>query len=247
MKITILIFNFICVQSRLVRLVAPTGHEPIKEWYDKSAKDQDHICPQCTGWNRVRVINEKGENLLRENDFVGCFSSLRYPLLTTQEENRYSVTYKWGMRWVASQPKVRNGQMFVSVKCDQLGPNYKNDLKYRWYSSLTGKSSYLTFNSTLRFKTTTDVYHVAAGDTIVPGGTSVSPSTQNLLSKSDDDVVSMRIAPCSECPDCSFNPVNEECQMETKASDCSDCKEPGCIFDTLQNTCVDSDPSNKVC
>ena len=244
MKIAILIlFHFVCVQSRLVRLVPPPGHEAIKEWYDKSAKDQDHVCPQCVGWNRIRVINDKGENLLRDNDFISCFSSLKHPLSATQEGDHYGVTYKWGMRWTASQPKIRNGQMFVSVKCDQLGPNYEDDLRYRWYSSLNGKSYYLMFNSTLRFTTTNDAYHIVANDTIVPGGTANTPSTQRLLSASDDDVVSMRVAPCSECPDCSFDPINEECQMETEPSECSDCLKTDCIFDTSKNTCIDKNPS----
>ena len=94
MKIALLIFHFICVQTRLVRLVAPAGHEAIQEWYDKSAKDQAHICPQCTGWNRVRVIDEKGDDLLRENDFIGCFSSLKYP---------FSLGYLYTERGQASQ------------------------------------------------------------------------------------------------------------------------------------------------
>ena len=247
MFLSILLWHTMVGECYLTRIVQPIGHEAIKDWYRTSAIEQDQTCPQCTGWNRITVVDNLGNNLLTENDFVACFASLTNSRRPTRVNGKPRVSYKWGMRWRASRPKRLNQTWMVGVECDQLGPAYRDDLKYRWFSAQKNESFYLEFNQSKEFGAA-EKYFVEGGTTRVPGGNRFQ--RDRLLSMSDNDVIVMKPFRCSQCshfdPNCM--PYGNTCYKSVPPS-CEDCKHNvmQCRYSHIEHVCKDKNVPTNFC
>lgn len=201
--------------------------QPIQDWFDQSAFENDDIEHQNlyqSGWNRIVVRNAAGQNLLTADDFVACYTTLENVTQPTMDINgKHSMTFAWGMRTHPVQPLVKGNDIIVSIKCKNLGPKYKNDLRYRWYSATTRQSYYLMFNTS---RSLTDknnnTYNIVKGSTVVPGG-----KIGNIaFASSDDTPEAMLVAPCSNCPSCTFNANTQQCES-TKGISCESAEHAG--------------------